>query len=97
MTLGKSARRTGLNPESYDLDSLKALAEREGDEEMRVFKSEFREALTDPNQLRGDELSESVEYDNGSDEAFLYWLWRQLYGNEPSGTEAAISARSRAA
>jgi hypothetical protein len=84
---------TYLHPENYELDSLKALARREGDEEMRVFKLELREALTDPRQLPGDELSESVEYDNGSDEAFLYWLWRQLYGDEPSGTEVAISAR----
>ena len=59
---------------------------------MRVFKLELREALRDPSQLPGDELSESVEYDNGSNEAFLYWLWRQLYGDE-AGTEAAIGAR----
>ena len=87
---------TYLNPENYELDSLKALARREGDEEMRVFKVELREALRDPSQLPGDELSESVEYDNGSDEAFLYWLWRQLYGDELAGTEAAISARINA-
>ena len=83
---------TYLHPENYELDSLKALARRGGDEEMRVFKLELREALRDPSQLPGDELSESVEYDNGIDEAFLYWLWRQLYGDEP-GTEAAIGAR----
>jgi hypothetical protein len=47
---------TYLHPESDDLDSLKALAKREGDEEMRVFKSELREALRDPSQLPGDEL-----------------------------------------
>lgn len=35
---------TYLNPENYDLDSLKALAKRENDEEMRVFESELREA-----------------------------------------------------
>ena len=77
---------TYLHPENYELDSLKALARREGDEEMRVFQLELREALRDPSQLPDDELSESVEYDNGSDEAFLYWLWRQLYGDEPAGT-----------
>ncbi len=38
---------------------------------MRVFKSELREALKDPSQLPGDELFESVQYDEGSDEAFL--------------------------
>jgi hypothetical protein len=87
---------TYLNPETYDLDFLKARAKLEDLEEMRVFKSELREALRDPSQLPGDELSESVEYDNGSDEAFLYWLWRRLYSHEPSGTEAAISARINA-
>ena len=48
---------TYLHPETYDLDSLKALAKLEDDEEMRVFKSELREALRDPSQLPGDELS----------------------------------------
>jgi hypothetical protein len=24
-----------------------------------------------------------VQYDNGSDEAFLRWLWYELYGDEP--------------
>jgi hypothetical protein len=74
---------TYLDPENYDLDSLKRLAEREDVEEMRVFKLELREALRDPSQLPGDELSESVEYTDGSDEAFLSRLWRDLYGDEP--------------
>jgi hypothetical protein len=71
-----------LDPENYDLDDLKALAER-GNDKMKVFKSELREALRDPSQLPGDELFESVEYANGSDEAFLVWLWHELYGDEP--------------
>jgi len=62
---------------------LKELAKREEDEEMRVFKSELREALRDPSQLPGDELGESVEYSDGSDEAFLRRLWHDLYGDEP--------------
>ena len=74
---------TYLNPENYDLDCLKELAKREDDEEMRVFKRELREALKDPGKLPGDELSESVEYDDGSDEAFLRRLWHDLYGDEP--------------
>jgi hypothetical protein len=74
---------TYLHPENYDLDSLKELAKREDDEEMRVFKSELREALRDPSQLPDDELWESVEYDDGSDEAFLRRLWHELYGDEP--------------
>jgi hypothetical protein len=74
---------TYLHPENYDLDSLKLLAKREDDEEMRAFKAELRQALQDPGQLPGDELSESVEFDHGSDEAFLRWLWHELYGDEP--------------
>jgi hypothetical protein len=74
---------TYLEPENYDLDSLKELAKREDHEEMQVFKSELREALRDPSQLPDDELWESVEYSDGSDEAFLRRLWRDLYGDEP--------------
>jgi hypothetical protein len=83
-----------LDPENYDLDDLKALAKRDNDDEMRVFKAELRQALRDPAQLPGDELSESVQYDNGSDEAFLVWLWHELYGDEPF--DADILARLKA-
>jgi hypothetical protein len=31
----------------------------------------------------GDELFKSVQYDNGSSETFLRWLWHELYGDEP--------------
>jgi hypothetical protein len=85
---------TYLHPENYEPDSLKALAKREDDQEMRVFKSELREALRDPGQLPGDELSDSVEYDNGSDEAFLRWLWHELYGDEPF--DADVTTRLKA-
>jgi hypothetical protein len=77
---------TYLDPENYDLDSLKRLSQRQNDQEMRIFKSELREALLDPSQLPGDELSESVEYSDRNDEAFLRRLWRELYGEEPWGT-----------
>jgi hypothetical protein len=73
---------TYLDPENYDLDELKSLARHEDDEEMRVFKFQLREAVKDPSQLPGDELSRSVQYDDGSDEAFLRRLWRDLYGDE---------------
>lgn len=71
-----------LDPENYDLDALKVLAKRDGEPRMQVFKSELREALRDPSQLPGDELFESVEYADGSDEAFLQRLWRDLYSDE---------------
>jgi hypothetical protein len=73
---------TYLDPENYDLDSLERLARREDDHEMQVFKRQLREALSDPSQLPGDELSDAVQYDEGSDEAFLRQLWHDLYGNE---------------
>jgi hypothetical protein len=50
---------------------------------MRIFKSELREAIMDPSRLPGDELFQSVQYDDVSDEAFLRRLWRELYGEEP--------------
>jgi hypothetical protein len=71
-----------LHPENYDLDLLKGLAKRDDDQRMKVFKAELREALRDPTQLPGDELSDSVQYDDGSDEAFLHRLWHDLYGDE---------------
>lgn len=71
-----------LGPENYDFDSLKSLTERQDQPRMRVFKSELREALRDPSQLPEDELSSSVQYEDGSPEAFLIRLWRELYGDE---------------
>jgi hypothetical protein len=71
-----------LDRENYDLDALKVLAKRDDQPRMLVFKSELREALRDPSRLPGDELFESVEYADGSDEAFLTRLWHELYGDE---------------
>jgi hypothetical protein len=76
---------TYCSPDSdaEDYERLKRRAKREDNEEMRVFKSELHQALVSPHQLPDDELFESVEYDDGSDEAFLRRLWRDLYGDEP--------------
>lgn len=52
------------------------------DDEIHALKAELKQALADPAQLPGDELSDAVEYD-GSDEAFLRGLWHDLYGGEP--------------
>lgn len=73
------------DPDAYDgaYQDLIDRARRDNDDEMRVFKAELREALADPGKLPGDELSESVEFSDGSDEAFLRRLWRDLYGDEP--------------
>jgi hypothetical protein len=83
---------TYLEPENYDLDSLRGLAKREDDEQMQVFKFELREALRDPSQLPDDELSESVQYDDGSDAAFLRRLWHDLYGDESPDAPGAAPA-----
>lgn len=74
---------TYLHPEADDPESLQRLGKREDDPEMRVFKAELRQAITDPDQLPGDELFDHVQYDDGSDDAFLRRLWRDLYGDEP--------------
>lgn len=73
-----------LHPEFCDREALQQRAQRDSDPEIRVFKAELRAALRDPAQLPGDELSVNVQYDDGSDEAFLAALWLDLYGDEPS-------------
>jgi len=83
-----------LDPENYSLDLLKALAKRDDVDKMLVFKSELREVLRDPARLPGDELSRSVQYENGGVEAFLRWLWYELYGDEPF--DASILTRLKA-
>jgi hypothetical protein len=82
-----SVTATYCSPDAYndayeDLVS-RARSPRPDDDEIRKFKSELGQALADPSQLPGDELSEAVEYDDGSDEQFLRRLWRDLYGDEP--------------
>lgn len=79
---------TYCSPDAYDgaYDDLarRARAADSDDEEMRVFKAELRQALADPSALPDEELSEAVEYSDGSDERFLRRLWRDLYGDEPT-------------
>jgi hypothetical protein len=77
---------TYLHPEADDLESLQRLAKGGNDPEMRIFKAELRDAIKDPDQVPRDELSKHVEYEDGSPEAFLRRLWRDLYGDEPVDT-----------
>lgn len=78
---------TYCSPDAYDgaYEDLvrRARLSEADDDEMRVFKAELRLGLADPGRLPGNELSEAVEYDDGSDEKFLRRLWRDLYGDEP--------------
>lgn len=79
---------TYCHPEAYDgayadlIARVKSAAPE--DEQIRVFREELREALADPSRLPADELSNAVEYDDGSSEKFLRRLWRDLYGDEPA-------------
>ncbi len=74
------------SPDAYDgaYEDLvsRARSPEADDDEIRVFGAELRQALADPSRLPGDELSPTVEYDDGSDEKFLHRLWHDLYGDE---------------
>ena len=74
---------TYLHPEADDLESLQQLAKRADSREMRTFKSELRQAINQPDQVPRDEISNHVQYDDGSPEKFLRRLRRDLYGDEP--------------
>jgi hypothetical protein len=50
---------------------------------MHTFKAELREAIKHPERLPDNELSRHVQYEDGSPEAFLQRLWRDLYDDEP--------------
>ena len=78
---------TYCHPEAYD-GAYEDLAARvrsaaPDDKEIRVFRTELREALADPGQLPDNELFKAVQFSDGSNEAFLRRLWRDLYGDEP--------------
>jgi hypothetical protein len=76
---------TYCHPEAYDeaYDDLKILVKREGDEEIKTFKDELRQAILTPEKLPDDELYSAVQYDDGSAADFLRRLWRDLYPDEP--------------
>ena len=76
------------HPEAYDGAyahlTTRARSAASDDEQIRVFREELREALADPSRLPDDELFKAVDYGDGSNEAFLRRLWRDLYGDEPA-------------
>jgi hypothetical protein len=77
---------TYCHPEVYN-DAYPELIERvrsaaPEDVQIRMFGEELREALADPSRLPDDGLSKAVQYDDGSSQAFLRRLWRDLYGDE---------------
>jgi hypothetical protein len=84
-----SVAATYCHPEAYegaytDLIARARAAEPE-DQEFRTFKAELREALAHPSRLPEGELFKAVDYGDGSDQAFLQHLWRDLYGDAPGG------------
>jgi hypothetical protein len=81
--IGVTATYCSPDADAADHERLKRLARREDDQQMRVFKAELRQALTDPGQLPEGELDSAVEYNDESEEKFLRRLWRDLYGDEP--------------
>lgn len=64
-------------------ERLQRLAKRQDDAEMTVFKQELREAIRDPSRLPSGSLARAAEYEDGSEQAFLARLWRDLYPEEP--------------
>jgi hypothetical protein len=74
---------TYLHPEADDLESLQELAKSGDRPEMRTFKAELRQAITHPDRVPDDELFSHVVYEDGTTEALLRRLWRDLYGDEP--------------
>ena len=82
--LSVAATYCSPDADAQDYERLKRLVKREDDRQMRVFKDELRQALTDPRQLPEGELDDAVEYSEESDEKFLRRLWRDLYGDEPA-------------
>jgi hypothetical protein len=79
---------TYCHPEAYDgaiADLVsRARSAAPEDEEIHVFRTELREALADPSQLPDNELFKAVRFSDGSNEAFLRRLWRDLYGDAPA-------------
>jgi hypothetical protein len=69
--------------EAYDDLISRARSPQADDDEIRIFTAELKDALTNPGQLPGDELYHAAEYDDGSDEAFLRHLWRDMFPGEP--------------
>src|SRR6202044_3375324 len=55
---------TYLHPEVDELEALQRLARRDDDEEMRAFKAELRQAVSDPGRVPTGELSRHVQYED---------------------------------
>ena len=76
---------TFCHPESgMTVDDLAEWARHRDTGEAARFKDEFRRLLSgELDQLPKGALGTAAEYEDGSDEAFLRRLWREIYGDEP--------------
>jgi hypothetical protein len=77
---------TYLHPESaYGIEDLAEWQQRgKPPEEVIRFKDEFRRLLSgELDQLPKNALGTATAFDDGTEEAFLRRLWRELYGDEP--------------
>ena len=85
---------TYLHPESgYEVEDLvEWLRDGEPAEEVARFKDEFRQLLSgDLDKLPEYALFTAAEFKDGSDEAFLRRLRRELYGDEPVQPDEPVS------
>lgn len=79
------------HPEVRDdgFEDLVRIAKRSGadDAEMATFKDELVKLLEGNREgLHSQALGLAAEYDQGSDDEFLAWLWHELYPDEPIPT-----------
>jgi len=76
---------TYCHPEtgSEAYETLKRRTRRADLDDMRVFKEELRRAVRDPAVLPEGALFKAGAFEDGTDQAFLDRLWRDLYGDEP--------------
>jgi len=72
-----------VHPEADRFEDLQEAVKLEDLEEVKTFKRELREVIADPSVLPEGALFTAANYEDGSAEAFLANLWRDLYGDEP--------------
>ena len=83
---------TYLHPElGGDVSDLREYVNGPDAPNVDIFKAELRQIIKDPSALPEGALFMATEYETWSDEvigsandeAYLAWLWPQLYGDEP--------------
>ena len=75
------------HPENMDWPGLHDLvndpAKYNAEDDVRRFKRELHELLTDPDKIPRAALSDAADFGDGTEERFLKRLWRELYPDEP--------------